>query len=68
MHATPLRSNLLSKSALTHAELAYQEANIDLRIQQYLRASSQEHTVQQFVGFIMATEIGPSQSSVEPYA
>jgi len=68
-HATLLcLSNLSPESALTQAELAYQEANIDLRIQQYLRASSQEHSVQQFVDFIMATYIGPSQSSVKTYA
>ena len=58
-HATFLRlSNLSSESALTRGELAYREANIDLRIQQYLRASSQERSIEQFVGFIMATEIG----------
>jgi hypothetical protein len=58
-HATFLRlSNLSPKSALTHAELDYQEANIDLKIQQYLAASSQEHSVELFAAFIMATDIG----------
>jgi hypothetical protein len=47
-----------SESALTQAELAYQEANIDLKIQQFLAASSQEHSVQLFAGFIMVTDIG----------
>jgi hypothetical protein len=58
-HATSL--HLLgnsSKSAITQAELAYQEANIDLKIQQFLAASSQEHSVQLFAGFIMVTDIG----------
>jgi hypothetical protein len=59
-HATSLLlSNLLlPESALTHAELEYREANIDLKIQQLLEASSQEHTVKFFAGFIMATDIG----------
>jgi len=70
-HATFLRlSNLTSKSALSHADLDYQEANIDLKIQ-LLMASSQEHSVVLFAHFIMATDIEcrhpdilvPSQSS-----
>jgi len=58
-HATFLRlSNLLPESALTHAELDYRKANIDLKVQQHLKASSQEHSVELFAGFIMATDIG----------
>jgi hypothetical protein len=58
-HATFLRlSNLSPESALTHAELDYQKANIDLKIQQHLMASSQEHSVKQFASFIMATDLG----------
>jgi len=58
-HATFLRlSDLTSESAITRAELDYREANIDLKIRQYLTASSQEHSVEQFAGFIMATDIG----------
>ena len=59
-HATSLcLLNFLSaKSALTYVDLAYQEANIDFKIQQLLMASSQEHSVQLFSGFIMATDIG----------
>ncbi len=58
-HATLLRpSNLLPESTLTQAELDYREANIDLKIQQHLTASSQEHTVELFAGFVMATDIG----------
>ena len=46
------------ESALTSADLDYQEANVDLIIQQHLTASSQEHSVMTYVGFIMATDIG----------
>ena len=58
-HATCLRLLGLSPaSALTHAELDYQEANIDSKIQEHLAVSAQEHTVEQFSDFIMATDIG----------
>ena len=58
-HATFLRlSHLSPQSALTHAELDYREANIDSKIQQLLTTSLQEHTVELFAGFIMATDIG----------
>ncbi|KAH9024480.1 hypothetical protein EDB83DRAFT_1979310 [Lactarius deliciosus] len=63
-HATFLRlSSLSPKLALTHAELDYRAANIDVNIQQYLMASSQAHSVELFAAFIMATDILPSQSS-----
>ena len=59
-HATVLRlSNQSPKSALTCVELNYQRANIDLKIQQYLQTTSQEQsTIEQFVHFIMTTDIG----------
>ena len=38
--------------------LDYQKSDIDLKIQDYLKASSQEHTVEDFASFIMATDIG----------
>ena len=57
-HATFLRlTNLSSESALTCADLHYQEANIDLKIQEYL-ATSQEQSIMIFVDFIMATDSG----------
>ncbi|KAH9016955.1 hypothetical protein EDB85DRAFT_2018127, partial [Lactarius pseudohatsudake] len=58
-HATSLRlSNLSPKSALTHAELDYREANIDPKIRRHLTASpSQEHFVELFASFIMATDV-----------
>jgi hypothetical protein len=58
-HATFLRlSNLSCESALTHADLDYQQANIHSKIQQHLTASSQEHSIVLFAAFIMATDIG----------
>ena len=58
-HATSLSLlDLPPESALTCAELDYQESNIDFKIQEHLKASSQEHSVQQFAAFIMATDIG----------
>lgn len=57
-HATILRlSDQPPKSALTQVELNYQVANIDLEIQQYLEASSQQRSVELSMRFIMATEI-----------
>ena len=58
-HATFLRLSDSSKeSALIQAGLAYQKADINSKIKQFLRASSQEYSVQLFSGFIMATDIG----------
>ena len=61
-HATLLHlSHFLSPaSALTHAELKYQKANIDLKIQQLLQVStsSKEQFVKLLVRFIMVTNIG----------
>jgi hypothetical protein len=59
-HATLLRaSKITPTAALTQVELAYREANVDLKVQQLLAASSQEqHSVQLFADFIMATDIG----------
>ena len=58
-HTTFLRLlNLSSKQALIQAELEYRQANIDLKIQQHLAVSSQEHSVEPYSDFIMATDIG----------
>jgi hypothetical protein len=54
-------SNLPPESALIQAELNYQEANMDLKIQQLLIASqgqTVEQLIEQFAGFIMGTHIG----------
>ncbi|KAH9040351.1 hypothetical protein EDB85DRAFT_130859 [Lactarius pseudohatsudake] len=57
-HATFLRlSNIASESVLTRAELDYRDANIDLYVQLYLTASSQEYSVELFAAFIMAINI-----------
>ena len=59
-HATILLlSDLSPESALTHAELDYQEANVDLKIKQHLASSSAEvQSVEQLTSFIMATDFG----------
>jgi len=53
-----------SKSALSQAEKNYEEANIDSKIHEYLKEFSPEDSVTQFSGFIMDTDIVPSQSSI----
>ena len=44
--------------ALRHGNQQYQGANIDLYIQEYLTATSQEQSVMLFEDFIMATDMG----------
>jgi len=61
-HATVLRLSNSSESSLTCAERDFQEAHIDLKIQQCLKAiSDSELSAQDFLVFIMATDIVPSQ-------
>jgi len=62
-HATLLRTSMSAKSALINVELSYQKANIDATIQQHLTACAAKQTVEQFVGFIMSTDIVSYQSS-----
>ena len=50
--------DLSHNSSLIRAELHYQQANVDLKIQQYLMASSKEQSVEQLVSFIMGTDFG----------
>lgn len=58
-HATSLcLLSLPPKSALSNAEMDYQEAKIDLKVQEHFPASSPEYSVEQFSAFIMATDIG----------
>ena len=59
-HATLLRTSMSlgPKSALTNAELDYQKAKVDVTIQQHLTSCAAEQSVEQFVGFIMSTDIG----------
>ena len=56
-HASFLWTSMSSKSALTNAELNYQKANIDVTIQEHLTACAGKQSVEQFVGFIMSTDI-----------
>jgi len=62
-HATFLQISVSPKSALTKAEQHYQKANLDVIIQQHLTACALEQSIEQFVGFIMSTDIVSSQSS-----
>lgn len=61
-HATFLRlSNLnlsTAETALAQAELDYQEAKMDLKVQQHLAVSSHEHTAELSAGFILASDFG----------
>jgi hypothetical protein len=51
---SPTRS---PKSALTKTVQKYQKANINVTIQQHLTACAAKQSVEQFVGFIMSTDI-----------
>ena len=57
-HVMFLRLSNTVTSALNLAGLDYEKADIDLKIQDYLKASSPDHSVEEFVSFIMVTEIG----------
>ena len=57
-HATFLHNSMSPESALAKAEQQYQEANIDVAIQQHLTACAAEQSEEQFVSFIMSTDIG----------
>ena len=57
-HATLLRTSISSRAALTNVDLDYQKEDIDESIQQYLTAHASHLSKEQFVGFIMGTEIG----------
>jgi hypothetical protein len=57
-HATLLRTSNLPEVALTNVELDHRKANIDESIQQFLTTCASELSVEQFAGFIMATDIG----------
>ena len=56
-HATFLWTSKSSKSAVTKAEQNCQKANIDVAIQEHLTACAGQQSVEQFVGFIMSTNI-----------
>ncbi|KAF8272789.1 hypothetical protein EI94DRAFT_159128 [Lactarius quietus] len=57
-HATILCfSGYSAKLALTQAELNYQKANIASTIREHFTASYQEYTIEQFISFLMNTNI-----------
>ncbi|KAF8264780.1 hypothetical protein EI94DRAFT_1737693 [Lactarius quietus] len=64
-HAMFLRASNSAQLALSQAEQNYQGGNIHSKIQEYLKAFSPEDSVEQFAGFIMATDMVPSQSSID---
>ena len=57
-HATTLRHSNGPKKALALAEKDYKKANIDFKIQEYLKEFTSEDSVEKFADFIMATNIG----------
>ena len=57
-HATILQLSNRPKDALAVAEQDYQNAKIDLKIHEYLKAFTPEKSVETFADFIMATNIG----------
>ena len=60
-HASFLHVYITSEEwALTYAEIDFKASKINQKIQEYLVASSHEHSVEKFADFIMATEIGLS--------
>jgi hypothetical protein len=57
-HATFLQTSMSPKSALATVEKKYRKANVDVTIQQHLTACAAEQSEEQFVSFIMSTDIG----------
>ena len=56
-HAIILRLSNRPEQALTLAEQDYQEANIDLKIQEHLKAFTPEDSIEECADFIMAFNI-----------
>jgi hypothetical protein len=65
-HATTLRLSNKSAQALSLAEQDYKEANIDLKIQDHLKAFTPEDSVEKFADFIIAINIGLFRCSSIP--
>ena len=57
-HATILWVSNGTEKALTLAEQSYQEAKIDLKVQEYFQAFTASVSVNQISEFIMATNFG----------
>ena len=56
-HATFLCTSMSSKSAVNQAEQKYHKAKIDVTIQEHLTACAGQQSEEQFVNFIMSTDI-----------
>ena len=57
-HATTLRLSNEPEKALALAGKDYKQANVDFKIQEYLKEFTSEDYVEKFADFIMATNIG----------
>ena len=57
-HATILRLSNEPREALTLAEQDYQEAKINLKIHEHLKAFTPQDSVEKFADFIRATNLG----------
>ena len=53
-------SGISSKLALTQAESNYHQANIASKIQEHFTASYEDYSSEQFIGFLVDTNIGLS--------
>ena len=53
-------SGMSAELALTQAELIYHQANIASKIQEHFTASYKEYTTEQYISFLMDTNIGLS--------
>ena len=58
-HATSLRFSMLPEPALIQADMDYQKADVNQKVQQYI-AASQDYSAKLDTAFIMAVEIGSS--------
>ena len=56
-HATFLQTSMSSKSAVNKAEQKYHKAKIDVTIQEHLTACAGQQSEEQFVSFIMSTDL-----------
>ena len=57
-HANTLRHSNKPEKALALAGKDYKQANVDFKIQEYLKEFTSEDSVEKFADFIMATNIG----------
>ena len=57
-HATTLQASNGPETALVLAGKDYKKANIDFKIQEYLKEITSKDSVEKFADFIIATNIG----------